>query len=250
MKYFYIFLLVLVFSCGDLLAQDKYSRIEARAERFVQFQEWRSANAMYMLLINSAPNEPKYYSRAIVTSGLLDQEKSQVGLLEMTQKQGISLDSIFSEVYKFAYAIGESKEYEGFLKLVKNQQPWIARNINLRLLKYYSFRNDAANIVAIGNELLVATPNDIDFLLAVGRGYMALGDYENAVDAYKKVLILDEKNYDALLALGNYYYVMWKDAEGTRSQFTETKNIAQQYLKKVQDINPTPFVSSLIKELE
>lgn len=239
----------LFFSCCSIIAQENYSRLKTRAERFVKFQEWGSANAMYMLMINKQPNEPKNYSRAIVTSGLLSDDKTQVRLLEMTQGKGIPLDSIFTEVYSFAYEIGQSQEYEEFLKLVKTCQPWVARNINIRLLNYYNFRNDAPHIVLMGKELLAATPDDLRFLLAVGRGYMIQGDYENAIVEYKKVLSLDEDNYDALLALGNYYYVMWKDAEGTRSQFTSTRDFAVNYFEQAYALNPTPFVASVLDEL-
>lgn len=248
-KHFYIVLFVLISFCGSVWAQENYARLDARAERFVQFQEWNSANAMYMLMIDQRPNAPKNYSRAIVTSGLLSDDKAQVGLLEMTQKQGIPLDSIFAEVHKFAYEIGESQEYEQFLRLVKQRQPWMARNINMRLLRYYDFRNMGANIVEVGKELLAVTPDDVNFLLAVGRGYVLQGDFENSVKEYKRVLTVDSQNYDALIALGNYYYVEWKNAEGTRSQFTSTKNLAVKYLEQAYELRPTPFVASVLEEL-
>lgn len=226
-----------------------YARLESRAERFVQFQEWGSANAMYMLMIDRCPAEPSPYSRAIVTSGLLSDSSTQAALLEMTQKQGIPLDSIFYEVNKFAYEIGESQEYEEFLLLVKEKQPWMSRNINMRLLNFYDFRNDATNMVKVAEELLVATPHEVKYLLAVARGQMMLSLYENAVDSYEKVLEIDAENIDALLALGNYYYVVWKDAEGTRSQFTSTRNKAIEYLQKAYTLQPTPFVAKILTEL-
>ena len=235
--------------CGSAAAHDKRAKVEARAARFVQFQEWGSANAMYMLLVDYAPQEAKPYARAMVTNGLLGDDAAQVGLLEMTQKHGISLDSIFAEVHAFAYEIGESQEYAEFLKIVKERQPWMSRNINMRLLKYYDFRNDAPNMVAVAADLLVATPDDVNFLLSQGRGYMLQADYDNAVTVYKRVLKLDADNIDALLALGNYYYVMWKEAEGTRSQFTETRNLARHYLDKANALQSTPFVTAILKEL-
>lgn len=246
----YLLPVLMVWLCwGSAAAHNKRAKVEARAERFVKFQEWGSANAMYMLLVDYAPQEAKPYARAIVTNGLLGDDAAQVGLLEMTQKQGISLDSIFAEVHAFAYEIGESQEYAEFLKIVKVHQPWMSRNINMRLLKYYDFRNDAPNLVAVAAELLVATPRDVNFLVAQGRGYMLQGDYENAVTAYERVLDVDADNIDALLALGNYYYVVWKDAEGTRSQFIHTRNLAIQYLSKANTLQPTPFVAAILTEL-
>ena len=66
----------------------------------------------------------------------------------------------------------------------------------------------------------------------VARGYMLMGDFENGVGAYDKILSIDDENYDALIAMGNYFYVMWKESEGTRSQMTSTKVQAQEYLQK------------------
>ena len=65
MRYFYLLIFVLVSCVGNVFAQDNYARLEARAARFVQFQEWNSANAMYMLMIDQRPNVPKTYSRVL-----------------------------------------------------------------------------------------------------------------------------------------------------------------------------------------
>ena len=50
MKGISTFLIILFFYLNAWAERD-YTRVEARAERFVQFHEWNSANAMYMLLI-------------------------------------------------------------------------------------------------------------------------------------------------------------------------------------------------------
>jgi cytochrome c-type biogenesis protein CcmH/NrfG len=120
----------------------------------------------------------------------------------------------------------------------------------VRLLEFYDFRNDATNMVSVGKELLVATPDDIGYLDVVARGYMLMGDFENGVGAYNKILSIDDENYDALIAMGNYFYVMWKESEGTRSQMTSTKVQAQEYLQKAYNLRPTPFVKAKLTELE
>lgn len=231
-------------------AKADYAKLEAKADRFVQLQEWNSANAMYILMAEARPSEARAYSRAIVSSGMMKDSAAQVDMLERTQKYGIPMDSVFEGVKAFSYEAGVPKEYESFLKLVKKSQPWIARHINVRLLKYYDFRNDAANMVTVGRELLASFPDDLWCLSVVGRGYMIAGKYENAVATYKKVLEADPENYDALVALGNYYYVMWKASEGTRSQMTSVKTDALNYLKKAYAIRNSEHLSQVISELE
>lgn len=245
-----VVLMMVVLACGRVNAVMDYGKLSAKADRFVHFQEWNSANAMYMLMLDQRPMESQLYSKAIVTSGLINDEKLQLDLLERTQKNGIPLDSIFSGVRNFSFEVGESQEYEQFLKLVKVSHSWLSRPINVRLLEFYDFRNDATNMVSVGKELLVATPDDIGYLDVVARGYMLMGDFENGVGAYNKILSIDDENYDALIAMGIYFYVMWKESEGTRSQMTSIKVQAQEYLQKAYNLRPTPFVKAKLTELE
>lgn len=225
------------------------AKLEMKAKSFVQVEEWNSANAMYILMMEQHGNDAKNYAGAIVTSGLVNDDEAQIDILERAQRRGLSMDSVFNDVYKFSFTIGQSQEYEKFLKLVKSRNEWLSRHINIRLLKYYDFRNDASNMVAVGNELLVATPDDVKYLKVVARGYMIKSDYEKAVATYKRILELIPDDYDTLVALGNYYYVMWKSAEGSRSQMTEIKTDALNYLCKAYDIRPTVFLTNVIEEL-
>lgn len=242
-------LLLLFFACGKIQAQIDYNKLNEKAERFIQFQEWRNANAMYLLMLDNRNDDFGSYSRAIVTSGLIGDRQSQLDLLERTQKAGIPLDSIFSQVRVFSFDIGEYQEYERFLKLVKHTHSWLARPINMRLLKYYDFRNDAPNMVSIGQELLVATPNEVNYLGVVARGFVLMGDFENGADVYERILSIDDKNYEALIAMGNYFYVMWKAAEGTRSQLSDNKQKSLEYFHRADKVHSTPYVTSVINEL-
>lgn len=242
-------LMALVLAYGKIYAEMNYDKLNAKAERFVQFQEWNSANAMYLLMLDRCQAEAKPYSRAIVTSGLLGDDNAQLELLERTQKNSVPLDSVFSNVRDFSFEIGESQEYEQFFRLVKNRHSWLARPINVRLLNYYDFRNDAVNMVAVGKELLVATPDDIGYLDAVARGYMLMGDFENGAITYDRILSVDDRNYDALIAMGNYFYAMWKSSEGTRSQMSADKEKALEYLQRANELRSTPYVTAVIEEL-
>lgn len=246
----FITIMFVILVCGTAGATTNYNRLEAKAESFIQIKEWNSAYAMQLLMMEEHPNETVHYSRAIVLNGLMKDEKTQLDLLEQSLKRDMPLDSIFSEVNEFAFSISEPQEYEHFLLLVKKRNRWLSRHINIRLLDYYSFRNDAANMVEVGNELLSATPDDINYLSVVARGYFLLNDYENGVNMYKRILEIFPDDYDSLLALGNYYCVMWESAKDSRSQMTSIKTDALEYLKQAYKINPTPFLQQKIKELE
>lgn len=223
----------------------EYSVLAAKAQRFVNFQEWGSALAMYDLMIDQRPAEIVPYAHAIVVSGIMNDRKSQIQMLEGTQKHGIPLDSIFSQVRAFSFSISHSQVYQQFLELVKERQPWIARNIDIQLLNYFIFRCDGANMVIEGERLLAGTPDNIQYLAAVARGYALQGSYEQAMKRYKQILAFDASNYDALLSLGNYYYILAQSpSHGSASAW------AIQYLSQAYKIFPTPFVANALKELQ
>ena len=249
MKRLILIILCLATVCGVMAVSSVYDKLEAKAERFVQFQEWNSANAMYLLMLESKPNEIKTFARAIVTYGLLGEGERQLSLYEETQKRGMALDSVYNEVRDFAFNIGMPQQYENFLLLVKKSQPWVSRHINTHLLNYYDFRNDAINMVSVGSELLSVTPENIRFLSIVARGYMLMDDFDNSVATYNKILSLDPDNYDSLLSLGNYYFMMWKSVERSRSQMASIKHVARNYLQKAYALCATPFVESMLAEI-
>lgn len=242
--------LLIILALTHANASVNYDNLEAKAKSFIKIREWNSAYAMYLLMMESRPNKTGLYSHAIVLAGLMNDDKSQLNLLEQTQKRGMPLDSIFFEVNNFAFSISEPQEYEQFLQLVKTRNNWLSRHINIKLLDYYSFRNDANNIIEIGNDLLSATPDNIEYLSAVARGYFLIGKYEIGVNTYKHILGLSPDDYDSLISLGNYYYFMWDSAKESRSQMTSIKNDALNYFKQAYKINPTPFIQQKIKELE
>ena len=89
----FIVVCLIVFATLGVRAQAKtdYGRLEAKAERFVQLQEWNSANAMYILMQEARPDDAVPYSKAIVSSGMLEDKKAQLDMLVLSQKKTYGL---------------------------------------------------------------------------------------------------------------------------------------------------------------
>ncbi len=239
-----VFLLLLVAFAGSVAhAVSDYKLLGEKASRFVQFQEWRSALAMYELMLDQRPQEILPYARGIVVSGVLNDTTMQTDLMQRTQKYAIPLDSLFTHVRDYAFSVGQSQQYVDFLTLVKKRQPWIARNIDLQLLSFYTFRNDAPNMIKTGTYLLQSTPDNVEYLNAVAKGYLLEGKYSEAMERYRQIVTFDPENYDALLVLGNYY-------NGISAKDPSVKVDAIKYLEAAYNLRPTPFVANTIKKLK
>lgn len=132
--------------------------------------------------------------------------KSRWSLLEATQRYALPLDSLFDEVRISAFEIGRPAILEDFMILVKEKQPWLKRNINIRLARLYDSRNNAEKMIEMSDTLLAVNPDDPSMLRIKARGYMLLDRYDEAVAVYKRIIGLNPKDVDAMLNIGVYYF--------------------------------------------
>lgn len=230
---------------------DNYETRIARAERFFKYKEWGSALAMYHMLLNERPNEVEPYYKAIVASAMIGDSITQMDLLEQTQQRGISLDSLFNGIRTVSFAIGEARAYNGFLQLVKYRQPWLQRKINMYLLDYYSFRNDTRHTIETAKILLTQTPNNTGYLKTLAEAYVKAGTFDKAIECYKQILAIKSDDYDALLALGNYYALQLLSPCPTPRNLgdKDLKSLSQTYLTEAYSIHPTPYVANLLAKI-
>lgn len=225
-----------------------YNAVSTKAERYFTYQEWNSALAMYELMLDSRPLDIPTYYKAIVASGMLGRKDIQMDMLTRTQKQGIALDSIFSGVKKVSFAIGEGDAYEEFLKLVRDSQPWMARSINAYLLDYYTFRNDAANMIDVAERLLVTTPDNLEYTRILAKGYLMAGRMEDALKCYKHIASEYPADYDSHLNLGIFYKQQLDNCTSPESE-ADYAALAETYLSDAYRLHPTPYVAQLLVAL-
>lgn len=240
-----IVMLAFVVSVGA--AEFNYDAVKAKAERYFSYQEWNSSLAMYELMIDSRPLDIPNYYKAIVASGMLGKDDIQITMLERTQKQGIALDSIFKGVKNVSFAIGEGNAYEDFLKLVRERQPWITRSINKYLLDYYTFRNDADNMIGVAEQLLATTPDNLEYTRILAKAYMMAGRTDDSVKCYKYIADNHPSDYDALLNLGIYYKQRLEESEP--ENVADLIALAETYLADAYRLHPTPYVAELLAAL-
>ena len=80
----------------------------ARADRAYQAREWAGANALYMLLLEREPDNPRTYSRVIITADLGGQPDVAPSILERALARSIALDDVLKPLCDDAMALGEA----------------------------------------------------------------------------------------------------------------------------------------------
>lgn len=222
-----------------------YDILARKADRFYADREWAGALAMYELMLAERPTVVSTYGNAIVAAGVAGQSAVGISLLDRAMRNRVSLDSIFSAVETRSYALGRPAVYEDFLLLVKERQPWMKRNIDARLLDYYTFRRNPDKMVEMARLMLDGLPDSIDFLTLLARGLMMRGDTDESLATYTRILSLDPHNYNALLQLGNCYLLRYRANPGD----TAARDSAIRYLSEAAALHPTPYVDGALSAL-
>lgn len=213
-----------------------YNTIATRAARFFSYKEWASAGAMYTLMIDSRPEVSSTYGHAIVAAGMLDKEDEQIDLTHRAMRAQVPVDSIFKSVEQVSFSLGQTSLYERYLLLVQEREQWLVRVIDGYLLRYYTYRNDGSGMVIYARKMLTGLPDDEQFLYTLAQGNLLVGNMEEAIATYERIVEVYPQSYEALLYLGNYY-----------AECNATKAI--DYLHRAQAIRRTPVVDAKLAEL-
>lgn len=218
-------------------AQTPYSRLELKADRFFSQCEWAQAAATYYQMLEIKPEVATTYGKAIVANAVRGDSVAEMDLLVKALNAKIPFDSVLTRVKSTSFQLGKSNLYGDFLLRAKEECPWMRRPIDGYLLRYYIYRNDGPNMMAYSRIMLQGDETNVTFLTSLAQGAMLCGEYDEAVTTYQTILALDPENYNALLALGNYY------------QSLPDRVRARDYLSRANALRSTPYVTALLRSL-
>lgn len=225
------------------VAATTYETLQVKADRFFDQKEWASAAAMLDLMLDKRPNVAATYGRAIVVAALRGDTVAEMELMNRSIINYVPFDSTFAAVRSVSFSLGKTNLYEDFLLRTKMSEPWLSRTVDSYLMRYYAFRCNPAKMVEYSRVMLDGMPDNIDFLLTLAKGQMLGGDSDAAIDTYQRILRIDPANYDALLEIGNYNYLLWLNNSGDG----EALAMAHSALSRAQSMRPTPYVAQTLK---
>lgn len=240
-----IFLFILAVSALAASATD-YEALRVKADRFFEQKEWPSAAAMLDLMLDKRPDVASTYGRAIVVAALRGDTVAEMELMNRSIVNYVPFDSTFAAVRSVSFSLGKTNLYEDFLLRTKMSEPWLARTVDAYLMRYYAFRCNPAKMVEYSRLMLKGMPDNVDFLSTLARGLMLDGNAGGAIDTYQRILDIDPGNYDALLEIGNYNYMCWRENKSDRVALSR----ARAALSQAQTIRATPYVSETLDDID
>lgn len=243
-----IIIILITLSSVVALATD-YDVLKRKANLFYEQQEWLSASAMYTLMLDRHPDITDTYSHAIIAASMRNDSLMQAELLDKAFQNHIPFDSLYNQVKSLSFNIGKTNLYENFLLRTQISYPWLSRNIDLQLLKYYTFRRNGNKMEHYALKMLKNIedkPESIPFRDALAEAYLLQGRQPEAIDTFMSIIKLDADNYNAIIELGNCYYTSYL-ANKENSQLCK---LAQEYLSKAYSLKPTPFVKQMLESLK
>lgn len=271
---------VITFLFGSIaviaFATTPYERLQLKADRFFDQQEWAQAAATYYQMLEQKPDVAATYGRAIVANAVRGDSPAEMSLLVKAMNNKVPFDSVLARVKSTSFALGKSNLYGDFLLKVRQEYPWMRRPIENYLLRYYIYRRDGAKMMEYSQSMLKGDPRNLGFLDAYAKGAMLCGKDQEGIATYKEMLAIDPDNYDTLLTLGNYYYLRnydavmpqppvnqvfppdapkeeltRREAEELRQRLASTEDaaLARDYLSKANALHPTPHVTSLLSSI-
>lgn len=241
-------LLTIILASAALIASASvtdYETLALKAERFYNQKEWQSAIAMYQLMLDSKPDNPAVYGKAIVASASA-RDTMQIGqFTRMALQNKIPFDSIFTYVRDESFALGKTDLYEKYLLGTASIHPWTKRAVDGYMTEYYLFRRDGKKMIEYATLMLKGLPDDIRFISILAQGYLLTGDSAKAVECWKRITELDGNNFEAYSYLGNYYYDCWK----SNNTDINLRNMAVKYLSEAYAIKQTPYIYAKLKKI-
>lgn len=234
-----ILLLVTMLSLSGR-AEVVHETLAQKEERFFKAGEWGSSAAMLDRMISDTPDDAALYGRAIAVAIARGDTLGPRRLLDDALGRHLPFDSVFRAVERSANLMERSDVYERFLIGVTVDVPWLKRPAIIRLVAYFRQRRDPAKVVEYSLEMLDASPRSVPSLLSLADGYMMLADFDSMVLTLKRLLEIDPHNVTALVTLGNYYL----------TEPSPDPALAGTYLRRANDIFPTPRLASLLARLE
>lgn len=255
-----------------LCAQDDPVSLSRQADIHFRNSEWFQALRVYEKLLTITKNDPKLYVDAIVVSSYLKNQSNVLYFTGLAKANQVPMDTLFGRIQDTSRRMGKSMLYERYLNLVKNGYPELSRLINQRLMDYYSFRNDDIKLGELLTGMLVDEPENLTLRKTHAEVLFNNGNERESVVAYQKILDQYPREVDALLFLGNYYYVngivrltelateYGKLERPTRMQFINYKqsqvevleqyfDVAAGYLERARDIRSTPVLRKILRNI-
>ena len=238
---------LLILSTAFSAFATSYERRLARMNDHFDHAEWKEVLQETQKMVDLKPSDVEPYSAALVAAQFLNDIATENKYLKLSQNNRVHIDSLLNHVYIRTRHLHNAQVYEKLLINLKANNRWLARVLNIYLLDFYNFARKTNETIAIANELLNATPDNLRFKKIKANALFYQGDEKEAVELYENILQKDSTDYEVTTFLGAYYatYDLMAIHEIDSLYLSDTSPIDSVYIQQKQNIIDTRIVRTL-----
>ena len=206
--------------------------LSRRADRAFSAGEWASAQALYALVTDAAPDNADAHAR-MMTAALMRGDSTAVPVaVERALASGVALGALLDSLRADLRMVSGYNLYPIALEGIAADKPYLRRPITDRLLDYYSERRDGAMMVRCAQLLLAGLPDSPRYLDALAWGKLYLGRRDEAEAAWRHALSADPDNAQIIISLAT---LLGNTPESTA------------LLHRADSISPSPAIKARLK---
>lgn len=243
------FLNIILAACISITATaTSYERLAARMNDHFEHAEWLEVLQETDAMIKINPIDADPYAAALIAAQFLNDLPAENKYLSQSQYNRVHIDSLLQHVYVRTKHLHNAKVYEDLLLNLKANNKGLARVFNIYLLDFYSFARKTHETIAIADELLKSTPENLRFRKLKADALFYQGDSEEAIKMYESIIQSDPTDYDVMTILSAYYTTQAdKCIEQLYNEYTSTPTPDNAYYtRQMQVIMDSLVTPSLI----
>ena len=200
------FLSIIILSCLTItVSATTYERLTARMNDHFDHAEWSEVLQETEKMVKINPQDADPYSAALIAAQFLNDLPTENKYLNLSQGNRVHIDSLLQHVYTRTRQIHNAHVYESLLLNLKANHKGLARVFNIYLIDFYSFARKTRETIAIADELLRVTPDNLRFKKLKADALFYQGDAQEAVDLYETIMQTDSTDYEIVTTLAAYY---------------------------------------------
>lgn len=203
--------LIMSFFVCQLSAQSIDVSLLKKSEEAFKAQRWKSAGTLYELLLKDSVNYTPHMAYALLANELAAdtvslQRADMIYIANMSR-----LDSLLSDFSKLCVRLHHFDVYEESVDRIRRHMPDKNQKLLTGMIKYRLFLRDAENAVRLAQLAREEDPDNLMWLRFEAQAWQMGGELEQALSIYRQILQKDPSDFDALVFIGNYYYLSGKN---------------------------------------
>ncbi|MGL4292220.1 MAG: tetratricopeptide repeat protein [Bacteroidales bacterium] len=206
-------------------SQGNQDQLLQKAEEAFNTQKWKSAGTLYDLFLKDSMNYSPFMAKAMLANQMAADSVSDVRTEGLVIRNNGRLEMILGDYSRLCIKLRHFDAYEETLSRLRNVFPEDKDSLLYGMIKYRLFLREPKKVIQLAQKGRLEQPENILWLKLEAEGWLLLGDANHAIPVYRQILQRDSTDLDALLFMGNYFYMAGKQKlDAAEKQYSQQPN--------------------------